>query len=168
MEETKYLYATQLPKDELYKLIDGIRDHVYETPRVKNNLNAQFFPVSGEFNEEPSQTVPDQSMTIQEILRRYGAGLPMEGEKIPLYDENIDHTTDPGEYDFIDPKRYDIAELQQLEDYLIETITQRKKQAYDQKQQADAEAAAKKESNSTKNGGAAMEIPPNESPVPDK
>lgn len=168
MENPQVLYITQMPKDDLYKFIDGIRDHVFETPRVKNNLNVRFYPVSGEINDQPSKTIPDQSMTIQEILRRYASGLPMTGEKVPLYDEKVDINTDPGEYEFINPERLDIAELEQLEGYLIQTITERRKKYDDEKRaKADAEAAAREqESNSKTVGGETTAVPPTRSEVP--
>lgn len=33
-----------------------------------------------------SLTQPDQSMSIQEIMRRFRAGLPLEGQRVPLYE----------------------------------------------------------------------------------
>lgn len=35
---------------------------------------------------QPSLTVPDQSMTIQEIMRRHARGLPVGGAKNPIYE----------------------------------------------------------------------------------
>ena len=34
-------------------------------------------------------TIPDQAMSIQEILRRFAQGLPLGGQKVPLYDEDL-------------------------------------------------------------------------------
>lgn len=44
-------------------------------------------PQYGETNTGKSETIPDQSLTIKEILNRYAKGLPLGGEKIPLYDD---------------------------------------------------------------------------------
>lgn len=41
--------------------------------------------VEGESSTKPSQTVPDQSMPIIEIMRRYASGLPLGGMKNPVY-----------------------------------------------------------------------------------
>ena len=55
---------------------------------------------------EPSQTIPDQTMSLQTILERYAKGLPVGGMKNPIYeDADID--------DYIpDPKTMDLAERQ--------------------------------------------------------
>lgn len=33
-----------------------------------------------------SLTLPDQAMSIQEIMRRFAAGMPLEGQRVPLYE----------------------------------------------------------------------------------
>lgn len=40
-----------------------------------------------EVNLEPTETLPDQSMSVQEILRRYASGLPLGGGREPVYNE---------------------------------------------------------------------------------
>lgn len=73
--------------------------------KFKTPWNAGEFPKSeGEKNYSPSMTVPDQSMSISEIMSRYARGLPMEGVKVPIYDE---------ENDLPDPKTMDLAERQE-------------------------------------------------------
>lgn len=63
----------------------------------------------------PSITVPDMAMSAEEIMTRYTRGLPLIGEKVPLY---------LGENDELpDVRRLDLAELEELrnkakEDYL--------------------------------------------------
>lgn len=41
-----------------------------------------------EVNKMPSLTVPDQTMSISEIMRRFAAGLPVGGARVPLYEED--------------------------------------------------------------------------------
>lgn len=36
----------------------------------------------------PSVTVPDEAMTVEEILKRYAAGLSMPDARVPMYDES--------------------------------------------------------------------------------
>lgn len=72
--------------------------------KIKNMLNAE--ETKGQVNTLPSQTIPDQSMTIKELLVRYARGLPLEGEKTPVWE---------GEEGFdIDPNKLDLAELEEL------------------------------------------------------
>lgn len=56
--------------------------------KFKTNYNLDQFPeYKGQSNHEPSMTIPDQSMSIRELMIRHQRGLPLEGEKIPLYME---------------------------------------------------------------------------------
>lgn len=42
----------------------------------------------GEINNLPSKTIPDQAMSIPELIRRYASGLPLGAPKVPMYAEN--------------------------------------------------------------------------------
>jgi len=76
--------------------------------RVKHALNAHTFETKGQENNEPSQTIPDQSMTLRELLVRYAKGLPLEGKRIPIWE---------GEEGFdIDPQTLDLAEIEELKE----------------------------------------------------
>lgn len=55
---------------------------------VRSMLN--YVPKPGEVNTMPSMTVPDQCMSLQEILKRFARGLPVDGGRVPLYDEEND------------------------------------------------------------------------------
>lgn len=57
--------------------------------KVQNSLNYDPADWPGEKNTMPSLTIPDQAMSIQEILRRFAQGLPLGGQKVPLYDEDL-------------------------------------------------------------------------------
>lgn len=59
----------------------------------------------GESNYGPSMTIPDQTMSVAEIMQRYARGLPIEGAKVPLYDEDNDMP---------DINRLDLAERQEM------------------------------------------------------
>jgi len=74
--------------------------------KVRNQYNGKLFPSDGEKNFGPSLTVPDQTMSIKEILDRYARGLPMEG-KVPIYEGE--------DGDGIDPRRLDLSERQELQ-----------------------------------------------------
>jgi len=71
----------------------------------RNQFNTEEFPSDNERDFGPSLTVPDQSMSIKEILDRYARGLPMEG-KVPIYEGE--------DGDGIDPRRLDLSERAEL------------------------------------------------------
>lgn len=74
--------------------------------KIRNMFNASEFN-DDETNNEPSQTIPDQSMSVRELLERYANGLPLAGSKEPIWEGE--------DGDGIDPRRLDLAERQELE-----------------------------------------------------
>ncbi|RLD25917.1 MAG: hypothetical protein DRI75_12625 [Bacteroidetes bacterium] len=75
--------------------------------RIKHSLNKKEFVSDGEINNLPSQTIPDQTLSIRELIKRYATGLPLDGLKNPIYEGE--------DGDGIDPRRLDLAERQELE-----------------------------------------------------
>lgn len=73
--------------------------------KVKNSLNATAFPCAKRKFTLPSLTVPDQTMSIREIMDRFARGLPVDGEKVPMYDEDND---------LPNPLELDLAEREEL------------------------------------------------------
>jgi len=74
--------------------------------KIRNIFNAKQFN-DNEKITEPSQTVPDQAMSVRELLSRYASGLPLGGGNDPIYEGE--------DGDGIDPRRLDLAERQELE-----------------------------------------------------
>lgn len=73
--------------------------------KVRTIFNAQELRDTGEVNTSPSMTVPDQTMSVREIMDRYARGLPVGGSRLPQYDE---------EDDMPDIKTLDLVERQEL------------------------------------------------------
>ena len=74
---------------------------------IKHSLNAKEFVSDGEINNLPSQTIPEQTLSVRELLVRYAKGLPLDGMKQPIWEGE--------DGDPIDPRRLDLAERQELE-----------------------------------------------------
>lgn len=81
--------------------------------KFKTQFNAHEFPSDAELNTKPSLTVPDQSMTIAEIMRRFAQGLPMEGQKVPVYN---------GDTEVPDFRKMDLVDIQELRERNEENI----------------------------------------------
>lgn len=94
---------------------------------VKNSLNYSYFPPYYEVNEGVSLTVPDQTLTVSQILERYTRGLPLGG-KVPIYDE---------EDTLPDVRTLDLAELQELREQYEEELFNIKKRVKDGKGKDD-------------------------------
>lgn len=77
--------------------------------KVKNSLNANSFPKNYKVFTMPSETVPDQTMSMRTILERYARGLPIDGSiKTPIWDEHPEDGAMP------DPRTLDLAERQEM------------------------------------------------------
>lgn len=86
--------------------------------KIVNMLNAHEFPYEGEINNEPSMTVPDQTMSIRTILERHSRGLPIGGSMDVYYDED---DTMP------DYRTLDLTEIVDLKQEVKETFEKYKK-----------------------------------------
>lgn len=94
----------------------------------------------GEVNNEPSKTVPDQAMTIDEIISRTQRGLPVTGVKVPMYNE-----TDDGILP--DLRKLDISEFHELKKRMYKAekeIRKQLKEEEDKRKQEETEAYYKK------------------------
>lgn len=69
-------------------------------PKFKNHFNS--IPDQGKSIKGPSKTIPDQSMTISEIMRRFASGLPVEGAKVSVYDGEDELLPDMAKMDLAD------------------------------------------------------------------
>ena len=75
---------------------------------IKNLLNANTFEKKYKAFTQPTRTIPDQSLSIREILERYSRGLPLD-VKEPIWDDNAD------DFDYIpDPRRLDLADREEF------------------------------------------------------
>lgn len=86
--------------------------------KVKNSLNANDFEKNYKIFTQPSQTVPDQTMSIKTILERYTRGLPIGGRTDIYYDED---DTMP------DYRTLDLAEIQELREDVKQTFEKHRK-----------------------------------------
>lgn len=72
-------------------------------------------PATTENNSSPSQTIPNEAMSIREILVRYARGLPINGSRVPIYDE---------ENDLPDPRKMDLADWEALREQYKDELDQ--------------------------------------------
>lgn len=89
---------------------------------VKTWMNAKLHPKNYEVNNEPSQTVPDQTMSIRTLLDRYARGLPIGGLKEAIWQDDDEYN------DLPDPRSLDLAERQELAEIAKQELSNFKKQ----------------------------------------
>lgn len=97
-------------------------------------------PVAGEHNTQPSQTVPNQALTIREILVRYASGTIPD---IMTRDENYSEDNE-------DLRGLDISEYHDIKQQNTQAIESLKKQYEDEQKPAQPE---KSEENGPDNSG---------------
>lgn len=85
---------------------------------------------------EPSLTIPGQSMTVNEMMERHTRGLPVDGTKIPMWDD------EENPYGFINPLTLDISERYDLLEQARENVARIKEELNDKA--AKRKAADKK------------------------
>lgn len=93
-------------------------------------------PYSLEVNNSPSQTVPDQTMSISHIMRRFVQGIPLDAGKVPVYhgDEQL---PDIARMDLIDKEmlKRDLEETIKEGEAKLEAIKEHRKRKAAEKQQ---------------------------------
>lgn len=75
--------------------------------KFKTQWNADAFPEpKGETNNLPSLTIPDQSLSVRDLMERQSRGLSLSGVKVPIYH---------GEDEFLpEYKNLDLSEREDL------------------------------------------------------
>lgn len=106
--------------------------------KFKTPYNASDFPKLHEVNRLPSCTIPDQAMSVLEILQRHANGLPYDGTKIPVYHGDDVFIPDTDMMDFAELQEYADAvkaEKENAEEVVAEA--RRKKKAEKRDRAAD-------------------------------
>lgn len=93
---------------------------------IRNQYNTK--PTKGTLFYEVSQTIPDQGLTIKQILNRYAKGLPLGGvdPNSAIYDD---------EAEGIDPRKLDLVDIQEISEETLVKIANLQKQAQEKADQ---------------------------------
>lgn len=99
--------------------------------KFQTAYNYNYLDHKGEKNNLPSMTIPDQSMTVAELVERNKRGLPLGGAKVPIWEENPETEFLP------DVKRLDLAEIQEMKENARAIIEEKQAdlQKYEKKKQ---------------------------------
>lgn len=110
-------YVTQLPSEDGEIPVESIQETVSPIPMIRTHYNSRFYAKNQELNTMPSLTVPDEAMSVQELVKRFASGLPISGGRIPMY-EDVD------ELELTDQQRLDLSErdaiIRERQEELIE------------------------------------------------
>lgn len=95
----------------------------------KTHFNS--IPEPGETIPGASMTIPDQALSIGEIMRRFASGLPLGGQRVPVYDDGDDM------FDGVNPATLDISEKQQIIENYKEELLEIKERVKKRKKEED-------------------------------
>ena len=133
--------------DQEGKVIDQgivlVADVAEETFRTRQWRNLRWrtpytypeFPSNNEINTQPSLTVPDQTMSIQEILSRYARGIEPDNVRTPIYE---------GEDAMPDISKMDLADQQAFREAVEEELDGIKSHYAEKVKKAEEEKEARK------------------------
>lgn len=100
-----------------------------ETYPWRTQYNAVNTPKDHEVNILPSKTIPDQSMPVIEIMKRYSQGLPLGGAKNPVY-----YGEEPGIPE--DWEKWDLSERMAYKEENLERIKELQKKMQEEYEEA--------------------------------
>lgn len=84
----------------------------------KIQTSANYAPPKGEINTSPSETIPDQAMSLKTLLERHTRGMPLPNNQMNLFDED---------YDLPDMKTLDLVDQDEIMRFNREKIEGLKK-----------------------------------------
>lgn len=114
------------------KIVDNVDKSTGEVlPRIKTPLNAHLYPHDHEKNEQPSMTVPNQSMTVLEMIQRHRKGLPIDQSRGALY-QGEELIPDISNMDLVDRHAY----MDSVADALVEVKNRIKANAKSEEEKA--------------------------------
>lgn len=108
-------------KDELQRPLYGSVAGIVR--KFKSQWNGVQSPKRYEKVSTLSQTIPDQTMSVSEIMNRYAKGLPLTGERVPVYH---------GDEEFVpDIKTLDLSEIEDMKIKAQNSIDENRKKLRD-------------------------------------
>lgn len=100
--------------------------------KVINILNKHERTSKGQTFTQPSQTIPDQTMSMRTILERYARGLPIAGSKEAIWSEDeSEHGINPRTLDLVDfqeLKMKNKAKIEELENEIKQSKKAKKQE----------------------------------------
>lgn len=111
--EEKRLQKPRPKLPEVKKFVDQDTGEVVQLGRYRSQADAYLYDPIVEKNMLPGMTVPGQSMTVQEMVRRHKAGLPIDQKKGVLF-SGEELIPDLNDMDLVDRAAYMDAVADQL------------------------------------------------------
>lgn len=129
----------KMKKQEVKKIYGKEKAELEQTViPFKTPYNADNFPKDAEENYDPSLTIPDETMSVRELMDRQAKGLPLNGQKVPMYDSDMDDLQLP------DLTGKDLAEIQEIRESVQSEIDRIKNDQQEQSRKRQLAAYEKR------------------------
>lgn len=101
-----------------------------QSNRVNTPLNVYQRIQYAQMNHQPSMTIPDQTMTMRQLIERYATGQTLDGGKESIFEEEPTNG--------INPKTLDLVDIQMLKEENKQRIKFLQKQHDDEQEAKEA------------------------------
>lgn len=115
------------------KIIKDTIESRHGRPLIRTMFNAKFLPKYYEVNTQPSLTIPDQTLTVRQIMEKHRRGLPVD---IALHGEYFGDEPQP------DMRRLDLSEQHDLLEAAKQKVRETQKAIDKHKWNAQVEKSA--------------------------
>lgn len=99
---------------------------------VRTHYNNDTIPKKREYNSGISKTIPNQAMTVKELIARFASGLPVALGKAPIYEGDDENMTDLDAMDRIELHNY-VKELKEAKYKAEQRVTAARTKAEEMK-----------------------------------
>lgn len=107
--------------------------------KFRNQFNSHEFPEVDKRKRLPSMTIPDQSMSVKDMLDRQSRGLPVTGARIPVYHGEDDFYPDFDKMDLADREQI-LRDVKERIDNAREEHTKRLREYSEKKKKKEFDA----------------------------
>lgn len=110
-------------------VINIIQPELRDPETVWNSLNYHTKPIYVVESDLPSLTVPDQTMSMREMIERHTRGMSVMGQNDPYYGDGTEYG--------VNPRTLDLVDRQILKEELEDQVKQIRSKQLDIEQQAN-------------------------------
>lgn len=116
------LEGSYVVQEDNFKVSERIENSPGQKPGFLNSATAGDHILRPAKNLDPDKTIPDATISIRELVTRFAQGLPMTGQRVPVYNGEDDQFPDLDKMDLAERQEYLENAVNELE-MLTERIT---------------------------------------------
>lgn len=132
--------------DVVNEQLENVEAVYVPVPTIRTHYNSMYFPRRYEVNNDPSMTVPDEAMSIIELMDRYAHGVPLSKREGVFHGEESELPNDLDRLDLAEREEI-LRGIAERRDEILENVKERRAKAAEKRlqDQVDARVKAKEE-----------------------